>query len=70
LATDSHNPQERHAAHMRVAAAKIEKVIGRENLQRIALENPLRILRNTHPLSMKKPDPKSEVKKKSNWRFW
>jgi len=70
LATDSHNPQERHAAHVRLAAAKIEKLIGSENLQRIAMENPLRILRNIHPLPMKKQDPKSEVKKKSSWRFW
>jgi protein-tyrosine phosphatase len=70
LATDSHNPQERHAAHVRLAAAKIEKVIGRENLQRIASENPLRILRNTHPLPMMKPNLKTQMKKKSKWWFW
>jgi protein-tyrosine phosphatase len=70
LATDSHNPQERHAAHVRLAAAKIEKLIGGENLQRIARENPLRILRNTHPLPMMKPYLKSELKKKSKWWFW
>ena len=70
LATDSHNPQKRHAAHVRLAAAKIEKVIGRENLQCIASENPLRILRNTHPLPMMKPDPKTQVKKESKWWFW
>jgi protein-tyrosine phosphatase len=70
LATDSHNPQERHAAHVRLAAAKIEKVIGRENLQRIASENPLRILRNTHPLPMMKPNLKTSVKKESKWWFW
>ena len=70
LATDSHNPQERHAAHVRLAAAKIEKLMGSENLQRIATENPLRILRNTHPLPMTPPDPKIDVKKASKWRFW
>jgi protein-tyrosine phosphatase len=70
LATDSHNPQERHAAHVHLAAAKIEEVIGRKNLQRIAKENPLRILRNTHPMPMMKPYLKSELKKKSKWRFW
>jgi protein-tyrosine phosphatase len=70
LATDSHNPQERHAAHVKLAAAKIQKLIGRENLQRIATENPLRILRNTHPLPMMKPASKTEVKKESKWRFW
>jgi protein-tyrosine phosphatase len=70
LATDSHNPQERHAAHVRLAAAKIENVIGHENLQRIALENPLRILRDTHPLPMMRPNPKTQVKKESKWRFW
>ena len=70
LATDSHNPQQRHAAHVKLAAAKIQKLIGRANLQRIASENPLRILRNTHPLSMVKPDPKTQLEKKSKWRFW
>ena len=70
LATDSHNPQERHAAHVKLAAAKIQKLIGRENLQRIASENPKRILRNTHPLPMMKPEPKTAVKKESKWRFW
>jgi protein-tyrosine phosphatase len=70
LATDSHNPQERHAAHVRLAAAKIEKLMGSENLQRIAIENPLKILRNTHPLPMMTPDPKIDVKKASKWRFW
>ena len=70
LATDSHNPQERHAAHVRLAAAKIEKLIGSENLQRIATENPLRILRNIHPLPVMKPGLKTQVEKKSKWRFW
>ena len=40
LATDSHNPQARHAGHVKLAAAKIEKVIGPDNMQRIASENP------------------------------
>ena len=70
LATDSHNPQARHAAHVKHAAAKIQKLIGPENLQRIASGNPLRILRNTHPLPMMKQDPKTAVKKESRWRFW
>ena len=70
LATDSHNPQERHAAHVKLAAAKIQKLIGRENLQRIASENPLRILRNTYPVPMIKPGPKTQVGKKSKWWFW
>ena len=70
LATDSHNPQERHAAHVKLAASKIQKLIGRENLQRIASENPLRILRNAHPIPMIKMDPKTAVKKESKWRFW
>ena len=70
LATDSHSPQERHAAHVQLAAAKIEKVMGHENLQRIAIENPLRVLRGTHLVSMTKPQPKIELKKESKWRFW
>jgi protein-tyrosine phosphatase len=70
LATDSHNPHERHAAHVRLAAAKIKKLIGDENLMRIACENPLRVLRNAYLLPMAKADPKTEVKKESKWRFW
>ena len=70
LATDSHNPQERHAAHVCLAAAKIEKLIGSENLQRIAKENPLRILRNTHSLPVMTPILKTQMKKKSKWWFW
>jgi protein-tyrosine phosphatase len=70
LATDSHNPQERHAAHVKHAVPKIQKLIGPKNLQRIASENPLRILRNTHPLPMMTPNTKKEVKKGSKWRFW
>ena len=70
VATDSHNPQKRHAGHVKLDAAKIQKLIGRENLQRIASENPLRVLRNIHPLPMIKSDPKTVVKKESKWRFW
>ena len=70
LATDSHNPQERHAAHVKHAATKIQKLVGSENLQRIASENPQRILRNIDPLSMMKPNSEKEVKKESKWRFW
>ena len=70
LATDSHNPRERHAAHVKRAAAKIQELIGPENLQRIASENPLRILRGAHLLSMTKSNPKAAVKKESRWRFW
>ena len=70
LATDSHNPQERHPAHVKLAAAKIGKVIGHDNLQRIASENPLRVIRGAKLLPMTKPDPKAAVKKESKWRFW
>ncbi len=53
LATDSHNPRERHAAHVKPAAAKIEKIIGAKTLQRIASENPhMRSLRVTDLLPM------------------
>jgi protein-tyrosine phosphatase len=70
LATDSHNPQERHAAHVKIAAAKIQKLIGSENLSRIASENPARVLRGDALLAMEKPDIKIGAKKGSKWRFW
>jgi protein-tyrosine phosphatase len=70
LATDSHNPQERHAAHVKLAAAKIQKLIGPEKLERIASENPRRVLEGSHLLSMVKPNFRKEAKKESKWRFW
>ena len=70
LATDSHNPQERNAAHVELAAARVEKIVGRDNLQLLALENPLRILHNTRPLQVLKSDPVEEMKKEPRWRFW
>ena len=70
LATDSHNPQQRHAAHVKLAAAKIKKLIGRENLERIASENPHRVLRAVHVLPLEKQNPAKKVKKEAKWRFW
>jgi protein-tyrosine phosphatase len=70
LATDSHNPQDRHADHVQLAAAKIQKLIGRENLLRIARENPRRVLQGVPPLSMLKSEPNQAVKKESRWRLW
>jgi protein-tyrosine phosphatase len=70
LATDSHNPQERHAAHVKLAAPKIQKLIGPKNLQHIASDNPLRVLRNTQPLPMMKPNSKTAVKKERRWWVW
>lgn len=70
LATDSHDPQQRHAAHVKLAAAKIERVIGPENLMRISWENPLRVMRSANFLPMTKQEPKTKEKKQSKWRFW
>jgi protein-tyrosine phosphatase len=63
LATDSHNPRERHAAHVKFAAGKIEKMIGRRNLQLIAVDNPERVLRGVHALPTEKQNPPKKVKK-------
>ena len=70
LATDSHNPQDRHAAHVKLAAAKIQNLIGRDNLLRIAGENPRRVLRGVPLLPMIKPEPKATVRKERRWLFW
>ena len=70
LATDSHNPRERHAAHVKFAAAKIKKMIGRKNYQLIAFENPQRVLDGIRVLSMDKQISPKKVKKDFKWRFW
>ena len=70
LATDSHNPQERHAAQVKFAAVKIEKIIGRQNLQLIASENPQRVLRGVHVRPMEKRNTPKKVKKNFKWRLW
>lgn len=70
LATDSHNPQDRHAAHVKLAAAKIQNLIGRDNLLRIAGENPQRVLRAMPLLPMIKPQPKAAVQKERRWWVW
>jgi tyrosine-protein phosphatase YwqE len=70
LATDSHNPRERHAAHVKFAAGKIEKMIGRRNLELIAGDNPERVLRGTRVLPMKISNSIKKANKGSKWRFW
>jgi protein-tyrosine phosphatase len=70
LATDSHNPKDRHAAHVKFAAVKIKKLIGHQNLQIIASENPQRVLRGIRVLPMEIPNSIKKAKKESKWRFW
>ncbi len=70
LATDSHHPQQRHPGHVKPAAAKIEKIIGGENLQRIGSENPARVVRGAELVAMMKPYSRAGGKKQSKWRFW
>ena len=70
LATDSHNPIDRHASHVKFAAVKIRKLIGNQNLQLIGFENPQRVLRGTRVSPMKITTSIKKAKKESKWRFW
>ncbi len=70
LATDSHDAKSRNAAHVQMAAVKIENLIGHWNLQLISRENPIRVLRNEGLKSMEGQEIRATVTKKRRWRFW
>ena len=63
LATDSHDATNRNAAQVRLAAARIEQLIGRRNLDIISRENPARVLRNDPLISMEKSERAADVNK-------
>jgi len=52
LATDAHAPRDCQALVLRDAAKKVQQLVGRRNLFRMARENPLRILQGKPPLPM------------------
>lgn len=52
LATDSHDATDRHAGNVRAIAVQLKGLIGVENLRRIAVENPARVLQGKTLLDM------------------
>ncbi|MCB2148588.1 MAG: phosphotransferase [Deltaproteobacteria bacterium] len=70
LATDSHRPDGHHPARIRAAAAELGGLIGRENLQRITTDNPLRVLNGEPPQPMTVSGAGTGRTKKRWWRLW
>jgi len=63
LATDAHNPRDCRFELLRDAADQVRKLVGCKNFERIARENPLRILQGKLPLPMMKSGSANEPKK-------
>ncbi|MBC2710758.1 MAG: hypothetical protein HGJ94_07085 [Desulfosarcina sp.] len=70
LASDSHHHRGHNPARMQAATAKLRKMLSQENLQRITIENPLRVLHGETPQPMIKSGVMTEKRKKPRWRFW
>ena len=52
LATDSHDSTDRHAGNVQKIAKHLAAIIGPDNLKRIAVENPNRVIENKELLEM------------------
>ena len=63
LATDSHDVKNRHAGHVRAIAVQLKSLIGIENLKRIALENPARVIQGETLLEMDLGEVPKRVRK-------
>jgi protein-tyrosine phosphatase len=70
LVTDSHHPDGHTPERIQAATAKLRKLIGQENLERITSNNPQCVL-NGEPLQSMTPTSATSGKKKPPWwRFW
>jgi len=70
LATDSHRPDKGHAGISRHAAADVEELVGPQNLDLLARENPLRVLRDEPLVDMAAEEIKTGVKKRRRWAIF
>jgi hypothetical protein len=70
LATDSHHPDGHTPERIKAATAKLQRLIGQENIQQLATDNPLRVL-NGEPLKpMKTSGATTGRKRRRWWRLW
>jgi len=67
LATDSHRPDQHLVDSFEQAAAEVEKLVGPENLDLLARENPLRVLRDEPLVSMRSGEVRPEMKRRRRW---
>jgi protein-tyrosine phosphatase len=64
LATDSHNATHRHAGNVRSIALQLKVLIGVENLRRIAVENPAKVIQGKTLLEMDPEEMPKHVRRK------
>lgn len=69
LASDSHNSSTQNPAVIEKETAKLRNMVGLGNLERIARDNPLKVIHNQdlQPMKFEKHIKDKKVKK---WRFW
>lgn len=70
LATDSHHPGGHTPERIRAATAKLQKIIGPENIQQLSMDNPLRVLQGEPLKPMQSSTAMTAPKKQPWWRFW
>jgi protein-tyrosine phosphatase len=70
LATDSHHPPGLSPAAMQAAMAKIGAIVGQENLKRISIDNPLRVLHKEALQPMTLSAAMAAGRRKPWWRLW
>jgi protein-tyrosine phosphatase len=71
LATDSHDARGRHAGNVRAIAAQLKGLVGAENLRRIAVENPARMVQGKALLDMGPEEmPRRIPNKKVGGKMW
>lgn len=70
LATDSHRPGANESSPVQAATPALLKMIGQENLRRISVENPARLLQNQPPRPMTITARMIDQNKRPWWRFW
>jgi protein-tyrosine phosphatase len=70
LATDSHHPAGLSPAGMQAAKAEIGAIVGQENLQRISIDNPLRVLHKEALQPMTLSAAMTAGRRKRWWRLW
>jgi protein-tyrosine phosphatase len=73
LATDSHDLDTRYVGNVPELSAKLESLIGGENLKRIAVENPTRVIQGEDLLDMEVGEMTKLVRRKKSgkiMRFW
>ena len=67
LATDSHRPDKKQSGSLEQATAAVEKLIGPQNLDLLARENPLRVLRDEPLVAMRADEVQSGPKRRRRW---